>query len=122
MRQVVIDSLHLFGITSDQLLFLDKSTYEFERITVLGALSRHPVSKSPLAIEILEALAAKVPPLDRDRATDRIYVTRRGSNRRNITNEDAVIEVLGNHGYRVVAPQELTVAGRWPRSGVLPRW
>lgn len=110
MRQVVIESLHLFGITSDQLLFLDKSNYEFERITVLGALSRHPVSKSPLAIEILEELAAKVPPIDRDRATDRIYVTRRGSSRRNLTNEDAVIELLGAHGYRVVAPQELTVA------------
>jgi capsular polysaccharide biosynthesis protein len=107
MRQVVKDSLGLFGITPEQLVFLGKDSYEFERLTVLGTLSRHPVTKTPLAIEILEELARQVPPAE---AAERLYVSRRGTTRRRLTNEDAVVELLSGRGYRVFAPQDLSVA------------
>lgn len=107
MHQVVLDSLGLFGITPDQLLFLNRDRCEFERLTVLGTLTHHPERKSPLAIEILEELAGRVPPTE---SVARLYVTRRGTRRRRLLNEEAVIDLLSGYGYRVVAPQELTVA------------
>jgi len=106
MRRVVEDSLGLFGITPDQLMFLDRATYEFERLIVLGHLTRHPVSKSPLAIEVLEEAASAVEPREGAR---RIYLTRHGVSRRRLVNEPEVLEALAEHGYEVVATEDLSV-------------
>ena len=106
MRRVVEDSLGLFGISPEQILVLDRQVHEFERVTVLGSLSRHPLTKSPLLIEILAELGAQVPAAPR---RERLYVTRRGVHRRRLVNEDDLTALLVEHDYRVVAPEELTV-------------
>ena len=104
MRSVVLDSLALAGIREDQALFLDDAPRRFERLTVLGTIGRHPVAKAPRAISYLEQLAEGVEPF----ADERIYVSRNLSSRRRLVNEDAVVDVLKQHGYVVVHPETLT--------------
>ncbi len=106
MRSVVEQSLAMVGIGPEQLLYLDRKTYAFERLIVLGTLSRHPFTKSPFAMEVLAGAAADAGP---SAFGERLYVTRRAARRRRVLNEDAVIEVLSAHGYRSVAPEELPV-------------
>ncbi|HWJ67089.1 MAG TPA: glycosyltransferase 61 family protein [Nocardioides sp.] len=108
MRQVVVDSLALAGVAEDQILFRGYAPATFERLTVLGTVARHPVAKSPLALSFLEQLGAQVP----GAGEERIYVTRAKAARRRLVNHDEVREVLAAHGYRVVHPEDLDLAGQ----------
>ncbi len=107
MQRVVEDSLALAGVTAEQLQFLDRADYEFERLTVLGNLSHHPVTKSPMVVDFLEQLAATIPPTQGQK---RVYVTRRGVHRRRLLNEESVVELLTGYGYAVVSPEQQTLA------------
>jgi capsular polysaccharide biosynthesis protein len=112
MRKVVEDSLGMFGISPEQLIYLDKASYEFERLVVLGTLTRHPVSKSRFAIEVLEGLARQLPSTvvpSPEPPARRLYVTRAGTSRRRLTNESEVVELLTAEGYQVIAPETMTV-------------
>ena len=90
MRGVVLDSLALTGVRADQVDFTDQKVNEFERLTVLGTISRHPVTKSPFAIRFLERLAADIEP-GPDR---RIYVSRNDTPTRRLLNE-ALVRAAG---------------------------
>ncbi|GAA3517619.1 hypothetical protein GCM10022234_11270 [Aeromicrobium panaciterrae] len=107
IRQIMIDSLAMAGVPEDNLLFLPVGgTYEFARLTVLGALTQHPIKKSPFAIEFLERIAGQHEP----GAAKRIYLSRNATHRRRLVNEDEVLEVLAPHGYVPVRTEELTLA------------
>ncbi len=107
IRQVMVDSLKMAGVPEDNMLFLPVGgTYEFARLTVLGALTQHPIKKSPFAIEFLERIAGQHPP----GADKRIYLSRNATHRRRLINEDEVLEVLALHGYVPVRTEDLTLA------------
>lgn len=107
IRQVMVDSLAMAGVPEENLLFLPVGgTYEFARLTVLGALTQHPIKKSPFAIEFLERIAGQHAP----GADKRIYLSRNATHRRRLINEDEVLEVLAPHGYVPVRTEELTLA------------
>lgn len=105
MRRVVTDSLDLAGVDRAQTLLLSGDTYEFERITVLGDLTRHPIAKSALAMDYLNELAEQVAPA----GPDRIYLSRNAFRRRRLANEDELLPVLTAHGYTVLHPEQLTL-------------
>jgi capsular polysaccharide biosynthesis protein len=112
MRQVVLDSLALVGIPEDDALFLDRRTYTFERLTVLGTLTHHPVTKSRFAMEFLESLAEAVPP---EQHSPRVYLSRNAWHVRRLVNEDEVIDVVSALGYDVVHAENLDLRSQIAR-------
>jgi len=108
MQRVVVDSLGLAGLGDEQILFRTWAPKTYERLTVLGTIARHPVAKAPLAIDYLEQLGAQVPAA----GDERIYVSRAKADRRRLVNDAEVLKVLAAHGYRVVHPEELDLAGQ----------
>lgn len=108
MRRVVIDSMALAGIREDQILFHDVTPRTYERLTVLGTVARHPVAKAPVALSFLEGLGEQVP----GAGEERIYVTRAKAARRRLVNDDEVRGLLSAHGYRVIHPEDLDLAGQ----------
>lgn len=106
MRQVVVDCMALAGVAEEQLLFLDRTTVQFEELLVLGTVSVHPTTKSPLAVRYLEQLAEKVPASD---GGDRVYLSRNSSPRRRLLNEADLVPSLAAHGYRTVDTGTMTV-------------
>jgi len=107
MRQVVLDALALVGVGEEQALFTDVRPRRFERLTVLGTLSRHPLVKSPFAIRFLEQVAEKVPAAA---GSGRLYLSRNALTRRRLVNEDEVLSVLEKHDYQVVETESLSLA------------
>jgi len=106
MHRVVLDSLALAGFSGDQVMAVDGEPHRFDRITVLGEVTQHPVRKSPLAIRYLEELGSQVEPAGKDR----IYVSRNRGGRRRLVNEDEVLDVLAKYDYTVVHPEDCTFA------------
>lgn len=104
MQQVVTDSLALAGFTGDQVMFVDGRPRTFERLTVLGEVTQHPVRKSPLAIRYLEDLASGVEPA----GIERIYLSRNLGQRRRLVNEEDAFAVLEKYGYTLVHPEALS--------------
>lgn len=106
MRQVFVDSMALVGVGEDQLVFTGSHPYAMERAIYPTPVSVPPLVKNPRSVEFLRELALGLD--DTDRSPRRLYVTRNGSGRRRLVNEDAVLEVLRPLGYEVVAPETLS--------------
>lgn len=105
MRRVMLDSLELAGVSEEQVRFVSAVPHRFEQLTIPGTISRHPVTKAPVAIRFLEEIASAVPPSD----AERIYVSRNLGTRRRLVNEDEALAVLVEHGYRRIDPETLTL-------------
>lgn len=104
MRKVVTDALGMAGVDPGNIEFIGVNTHQFDELIVLGTLSRHPVRKAPFAIEFLEGIAAQVPA----GGNERIYLSRNQYQRRRLVNENELLEVLSDHGYAVLNPEQLS--------------
>lgn len=109
MRRVFVDSMSLVGVREDQLVFTGSHPYAMERAIYATPVSVPPLVKNPRSIEFLRELALSLDDGTAGRRPRRLYVTRNGSGRRRLINEEAVLEVLLPHGYEVVAPETLTL-------------
>ncbi|MBU8547056.1 MULTISPECIES: glycosyltransferase family 61 protein [Roseomonadaceae] len=108
MRQVVLDSLAIYGITEAQVIFADDSPLSVPSLIYPAPLTVQPWVKAPRVVRTLERLAAEaigpVPPGER-----RLYVQRSGPLRRKILNQDEVMAMLTPLGYEVVSPEAMTL-------------
>lgn len=108
MRQVFVDSMSLVGVREEQLVFTGSHPYAMERAIYPAPVTVPPLVKNPRSVEFLRELALDLDD-SADRRPRRLYVTRNGSGRRRLLNEDAVIDVLRPLGYEVVAPETLAL-------------
>ena len=104
-----VEALERLGIESHQVLApSDQTQYQADRLVVpsLAGVMNHV---RPSSIEFVRRLFG-VAPADRPpRPGRRLYVSRAGEARRRVVNDGEVISLLGDHGFEVVTPGDLSV-------------
>lgn len=106
MAKVVLDSLALAGYGPDDIVQHDFDIRQYESLTVLGSLTRHPTTKSPLAMQHLDSLAASIEP----GAIKRVYLTRNSYRRRRLVNEALLWPQFEELGFVRVTPEALSLS------------
>ena len=112
LQEMQSASLGLFGIPSNQLTTIDWQTTHIDDLLYVTPSSIPPMLKSPLSIEILGSLSARLDAgiIDRFKSYDRIYLTRNSYPRRRLVNEDELLPFLDTAGYQVIVPESLSFA------------
>lgn len=108
MRQVCIDSLAVYGIQPDQIVWLGREAVEVERLLYALPLTVHPWIKAPRTVQILEAIGAKV--AKGSNGPRRIYSSRASAGRRQLLNEPDIVRVMRDFDVAVVDPGVMSFA------------
>ncbi|GJD72206.1 hypothetical protein CFIICLFH_0419 [Methylobacterium goesingense] len=104
MEPIYRQSLAVLGIGPERIVRLNHREVVFEELVYPTPVTRQPFVKSPLVIDAAFDLRDRIgpPPVP---LSERIYVSRNRTGRRRLANEDAVIALLRERGYRVVHPE-----------------
>jgi capsular polysaccharide biosynthesis protein len=105
MRNVIADSFTLLQVTSADLMPSDDSALHVENLLVIDGLTHHGVFMSPLVINAIDVLSARV----RGSQHRKIYIRRPDSASRRFVNEAEVEERARANGFIVVDPGLLSL-------------
>ncbi len=107
-KQFHLDSLKAFGISEDRILKFDGGTWDFERLYVPSFLAPGGHSERQISW-VRERLreAFGITPKSTDKR--RIYISRRDAASRRLVNEEAILPLLEQHGFEILAPGELSL-------------
>lgn len=108
MRQVCIDSLAVYGIQPEQIVWLGREAVEVERLLYALPLTVHPWIKAPRTVQILEEVGAKV--AKGSNGPRRIYSSRASAGRRRLVNESDIVRVMRDFDVAVVDPGVMSFA------------
>ena len=110
MHAVQAQTLAAFGIAPERITRIGSAPVRVERLLFSVPLTRQPWLKAPLAIAMLEALAARQPAAPT--APTRLFVRRGAEDSRQLLNEAAVADILAAHGFVAVTPGGLDFAAQ----------
>jgi hypothetical protein len=104
-----IDSLKAFGIEEDRILKFDGGTWDFERLYVpsfiaTGGYSTRQFNWVRERLREVHGIKQNGP------GTKRLYVSRRDAATRRLINEEALLPLLEQNGFEIIAPGELSLA------------
>jgi len=108
MRQVCIDSLAVYGIRPDQIVWLGREAVEVERLLYALPLTVHPWVKAPRIVQILEEIGDKV--AKGHRGPRRLYSSRASAGRRRLLNESDILRVVRDFDVAIVDPGVMSFA------------
>jgi capsular polysaccharide biosynthesis protein len=110
MQRVYVDSLALFGIPPEHIVFTSDAPIRVEQLLYPSPLTVQPWVKAPLAVQVLEKLARPLetwnPAIVRH---ERLYVSRNRAGRRRLLNEDELLQLVTARGYVPVCPEQLSL-------------
>ena len=110
MQRVYIDSLALFGIPPEHIVFTSDAPIRVEQLLYPAPLTVQPWIKAPLAVHVLEKLARPLetwnPAIARH---ERLYVSRNRAGRRRLFNEDELVALLTARGCLPICPEQLSL-------------
>lgn len=106
LAQVVTDSLAMLEIHEDAVLRADAGPLRVDRLLVVDGLTAHGVFMSPLVLNCIDALSARV----KGGQPRKLYVTRDGLTSRRFGNEDAIQRRAEASGYTLLDPARLSFA------------
>jgi len=107
MRQVVGDSLAMLAIDPAAVLPVGPEPIWIERLILVEGLTHHGVYMSPLVMECIDSLVARV----EGTGGERLFVTRTGASRR-FVNEAEILRYAEVSGFALVEPGRLSLAAQ----------
>lgn len=106
LRQVISDSLSMLNIDASSVISLGQEPVHVDSLLLVEGLSHHGVFMSPLIMNCMDGLSARVP----GRGIAKLFVTRAGTNVRRFVNEDEVAAKAQECGYTLIDPGAMSLA------------
>ncbi|SDY85643.1 DUF563 domain-containing protein [Nitrosomonas sp. Nm33] len=107
MRAVMQDTIKLIAPNIPVLEHPDDETWTFSQLNYITPVQVPPVFKSPQAMSSLRSLLLHQQ-LSKE-GTRRLFVARNTGDKRNLRNQDDLIDECGRHGFEVIYPEHYSI-------------